>query len=65
MNLNIEIRPVIMADAPGACQVWLVVGQQQFSVGNAHETREEGDWYAGMLRKALDADLAMLGRGRQ
>lgn len=52
-GLVIELRPIVMADAPDAHQVWLMRGSQQFPVGNAHGTKAEATWYAAMLRKAV------------
>lgn len=52
--LDVEIRPIVMAGSPNACQVWLRhANGQQFAVGNPHETRADGEWFAGQLRKAL------------
>lgn len=51
--LQVEISPIVMVGSPNACQVWLNRGAQQFAVGNPHETREDGEWFADMLRKAI------------
>lgn len=54
--LDVEIRPIVMAGSPNACQVWLRhANGQRFAVGNSHETRADGEWFADQLRKALAA----------
>ena len=54
--LTVEIRAIVMANAPEACQVWLRHSNgQQFAVGNPHETWADGEWFADQLRKALSA----------
>ena len=54
----VTLKPVVMQDAPNACQVWLTVGVQSFSVGIAWETAEEGLWFKKQLIIALAAALA-------
>lgn len=63
--LQVEIRPIVMAGTPSACQVWLTnSADQQFAVGNPHETRGDGEWFADMLRKAI-APAAPAVKGRR
>lgn len=50
---RVTVDPVAMPDCDDACQVRLHCNHQHFQVGHAHETREEGDWYARQLRLAL------------
>jgi len=49
----VSVKPVIVQDAPDAHQVWLDIGNQHFTVGEYHETKEEADWYADQLRRAI------------
>ena len=49
----VNVKPVIVADAPEAHQVWLDIGVQHFTVGDYCETKEEADWHANQLRHAL------------
>ena len=49
----VNVKPVIVADAPDAHQVWLDIGVQHFTVGNYHETKDEAEWHARMLRNAI------------
>lgn len=49
----VSVRPVIVADAPDAHQVWLDIGVQHFTVGDYLETKDEADWLANQLRIAL------------
>ena len=48
----VELRDIVVGDAPG----WLVtlkVGNQQFTIGSACDVKEDADFMADMLRKAL------------
>lgn len=50
----VEIKDICVGDEMGYL-VLLKVGNQQFSVGDAYEKgdKDEAEWYAEMLRKAL------------
>jgi hypothetical protein len=49
----VSVKPVIVSDAPDAHQVWLDVGVQHFPVGDYRDTKDEADWYADQLRRAI------------
>lgn len=49
----VNVKPVIVQDAPDAHQVWLDVGCQHFTVGEYLETKDEAEWFAGALRGVL------------
>lgn len=53
MNNIVNIKPVIVADAPDAHQVWLDIGVQHFTIGEYCETKDEAEWLAAQLRIAL------------
>lgn len=61
----VNVKPVIVSDAPDAHQVWLDVGRQHFTVGEYLETKDEAEWLANQLRiaignmKALQAPIAV------
>jgi hypothetical protein len=52
-NKVVVVQKCVVQDWPDAHAVRLHVGNQHFPVGDAWETREEADFYAGMLRQAL------------
>ena len=65
MNNIVNVKSVIVADAPDAHQVWLDVGCQHFTVGEYCETKDEAEWLAAQLRIALTALQAGAGDGWQ
>lgn len=52
-DLRVTVEPVAVSDSPDAHQVWIRSGVQSFRVGEYLDSREEANWYAGMLRTAL------------
>ncbi len=48
----VELRDIVIGDGPGWL-VWLRIGNQTFTIGDAHEAKDEAEWSADMLRKAL------------
>ena len=59
----VNVKPVIVADAPDAHQVWLDIGVQHFTIGEYCETKDEAEWLAAQLRIALTALQAGAGDG--
>lgn len=59
----VNVKPVIVADAPDAHQVWLVVGCQNFTIGEYCETKDEAEWLASQLRIALANTASQSSRG--
>lgn len=57
----VNVKPVIVQDAPNAHQVWLDIGVQHFTVGEYLETKEEAEWLANQLRTAIAALAASNG----
>lgn len=53
----VNVKPIIVADAQDAHQVWLDVGCQHFTIGEYHETKAEAEWFAGQLETAIDEML--------
>ncbi len=49
----VNVKPVIVSDAPDAHQVWLDIGCQHFTVGEYQETKDEAEFIARQLRIAL------------
>ena len=49
-----EVRPVLVQDAPDAHLLFLKIGNQQFTIGSHHDTKEEAEWERDMLCIALD-----------
>ncbi len=54
MERYVEIRPVLVRDWPDAHLVFMKIGNQQFQIGDALETKEEAEWSRDMLCIALD-----------
>ena len=63
MNNIVNVKSVIVADAPDAHQVWLDIGVQHFTIGEYCETKEDAEWLAAQLRIALTALQAGAGDG--
>ena len=59
----VNVKSVIVADAPDAHQVWLDVGCQHFTVGEYCETKDEAEWLASQLRIALANTASPSSRG--
>lgn len=49
----VELRDVVLGEGYPGWMVWLRIGNQQFSIGDAHEEKDGAEWSADMLRKAL------------
>lgn len=52
-NEFVSVKPVIVSDSPDAHQVWLDIGVQHFTIGEYCETKEDAEWYAEQLRRAI------------
>ena len=63
MNNIVNVKPVIVADAPEAHQVWLDAGCQHFTIGEYCETKDEAEWLASQLRIALANTASQSSRG--
>jgi hypothetical protein len=56
-SARVELRDCLVGGDEGVgFLVWLKIGNQEFPIGNAYESKEkdEAEWYARMLREALD-----------
>lgn len=63
MNNIVNVKPVIVADAPEAHQVRLDAGCQHFTIGEYCETKDEAEWLASQLRIALANTASQSSRG--
>lgn len=53
MERYVTIAPVVMEGYPDACNVFLQVENQRFTIGYASETKDEAEWVRDMLCIAL------------